>query len=179
MKILVSLGALLFSALSFAASNPTIVMDTSKGEITLELYADKAPATVANFLAYIEKDGYQNTIFHRVISQFMIQGGGYDQSGGLVSTLPAIENESKNGLSNERGTIAMARTNAPHSATRQFFINHKDNDFLDGNASKWGYAVFGKVTSGIEVVDAIAAVETGRADKPSQDIVIHSVSVKN
>jgi peptidyl-prolyl cis-trans isomerase A (cyclophilin A)/peptidyl-prolyl cis-trans isomerase B (cyclophilin B) len=179
MKILISLCGLVFSAFTFAATNPIVIMDTSLGDITLELYEDKAPLSVANFLAYIEKDGYQNTTFHRVISQFMIQGGGYDQFGDLVPTLSAIENESKNGLSNVRGTIAMARTNSPHSATRQFFINHKDNLFLDGNKDKWGYAVFGKVTSGIDIVDAIAAVKTGRADKPIQDIVINGVSVKN
>ena len=177
MKLLVSLCALLFSTLSFSATNPIAVIDTSKGEITLELYADKAPKSVANFIAYIEKDGYKNTTFHRVISDFMIQGGGYDQSGNLVSTLPAIENESKNGVRNERGTIAMARTNSPHSATRQFFINHKTNAFLDGSAIKWGYAVFGIVTSGLEVVDAIAAVETGRADKPDETIMINSISL--
>ncbi|MGX9416244.1 peptidylprolyl isomerase [Vibrio sp. WJH972] len=178
MKLLISLCTLLFSTLSFAATNPIVVIDTTKGEITLELYADKAPVSVDNFLAYIEKDGYKNTTFHRVISDFMIQGGGYDSANQLVPTLSAIENESKNGLSNLRGTISMARTNAPHSATRQFFINHKDNLFLDGNPGKWGYAVFGKVASGLDVVDAIAAVKTGRADRPNDTIMINSISVQ-
>lgn len=178
MKNLFSLFVLLMSTSSFAAINPVVVMDTSKGEITLELYPDKAPETVANFLAYVENDGYKATTFHRVISNFMIQGGGYDESGNLVATTSDIENESKNGLSNLRGTIAMARTNAPHSATRQFFINHNDNLFLDADRSKWGYAVFGKVTSGMQVVDDIALVATGSGDKPKQTILINSITLQ-
>jgi peptidyl-prolyl cis-trans isomerase A (cyclophilin A)/peptidyl-prolyl cis-trans isomerase B (cyclophilin B) len=178
MKQLLSLFVLLLSASSFAANNPVVVMDTSLGEITLELYPEQAPKTVANFLAYIEKDGYKATTFHRVISNFMIQGGGYNESGSLVSTMSEIENESKNGLSNLRGTIAMARTNSPHSATRQFFINHNDNLFLDADGSKWGYAVFGKVTSGMDIVDAIAAVKKDRKDKPNDTILINGISVK-
>lgn len=178
MKIAISLFILLLSHSVFAKENPSVIMKTSKGTITLQLFADKAPKTVANFLAYVEKDGYKQTTFHRVINGFMIQGGGFSaETGAQVDTLAPIENESRNGVSNERGTISMARTNAPHSASRQFFINHKDNLFLDAQRSKWGYAVFGKVTAGMDVVDAIANVETGRADKPLQDVVINSVKL--
>ena len=163
---------------AFASQNPTIVMDTSKGQITLELFPEQAPTTVANFLDYIKKDGYKKTTFHRVIHGFMIQGGGFSaETGSLVATLPAIKNESRNGLSNTRGTISMARTGAPHSASRQFFINHKDNLFLDGNSNKWGYAVFGKVTLGMEVVDTIAKVKTGNADKPLEAVIINSITL--
>ena len=178
MKTLLSLFILLLSQSAFAAEKPSIVMDTSKGQIILELFPEKAPATVANFLAYIEKDGYKQTTFHRVIKGFMVQGGGFSaKTGSKVATLPEIKNESKNGLSNARGTISMARTNAPHSASRQFFINHKDNRSLDAGPNKWGYAVFGKVTKGIDVVDAIAAVPTGRADKPVEPIIIKSITL--
>ncbi|MEI6897931.1 MAG: peptidylprolyl isomerase [Psychromonas sp.] len=166
-----------YSAL--AAENPSIVMDTSKGQIILELFPEKAPKTVANFLAYIKKDGYKKTSFHRVINGFMIQGGGFSSDTGTkVATLAAIKNESRNGLSNARGTIAMARTGDPHSASRQFFINHKDNTFLDAQGSKWGYAVFGKVTQGMDIVDAIANVTTGRADKPLQTVIINSITLQ-
>lgn len=181
MKTLFSLFILMlsFSSNLLAATNPSIVMDTSKGQIVLELYPQQAPKTVANFLAYIEKDGFKQTTFHRVIKGFMIQGGGFSaETGARVATLPTIENESKNGLSNVRGTISMARTNAPHSASRQFFINHKDNAFLDGQSHKWGYAVFGKVTMGMDVVDAIADVQTGSADKPVQAVIINSITLQ-
>ncbi|WP_413701684.1 peptidylprolyl isomerase [Psychromonas sp. KJ10-10] len=178
MKLLLSLFILFLSHSSFATENPTVMMDTSKGQITIELFPNEAPKTVANFLAYIEKDGYENTNFHRVINGFMIQGGGFSaDTGKRVDTLAPIENESTNGVSNKRGTISMARTNAPHSASRQFFINHKDNAFLDANVNKWGYAVFGQVTSGMEVVDSIAVVQTAGADKPIQSIVINSIKL--
>lgn len=178
MKIFLSLLILLMSHNSLAKENPIIVMDTSKGQITLELFANEAPKTVANFLAYIKKDEYKNTNFHRVINGFMIQGGGFSaDTGKRVETLPAIENESTNGLSNKRGTISMARTNDPHSASRQFFINHKDNTFLDASGNNWGYAVFGKVTDGMNIVDSIAVVKTGAADKPLQSVVINSIKV--
>ena len=177
MKQLLSLFLLLFSISSFAATNPSVVMETSKGEIIIELYPQQAPKTVANFLAYVEKDGFKQTTFHRVIKGFMIQGGGFKESGKRADVLAAIENESKNSLSNQRGTIAMARTPSPHSATRQFFINHKDNPFLDAQGNQWGYAVFGKVTSGMQVVDEIAAVKTNRSDKPLQTITIKSISL--
>jgi cyclophilin family peptidyl-prolyl cis-trans isomerase len=178
MKQLFSLFMLFLSVSAFATTNPSVVMDTSKGQIIIELFPQQAPKTVANFLAYIEKDGYKQTTFHRVIKNFMIQGGGFKASGKKADLLPPIENESNNGLSNQRGTISMARTNNPHSATRQFFINHKDNPFLDIQNKKWGYAVFGKVTSGMKVVDEIATVKTGFADKPRQPVIINSISLQ-
>jgi len=179
MKIILSLFMLMLSHSLLAADNPSIVMETSKGNITLELFDKKAPITVANFLAYIEKDGYKQTTFHRVIHGFMVQGGGFSsETGARVATLPAIKNESRNGLSNARGTISMARTGAPHSASRQFFINHKDNTFLDAQTNKWGYAVFGQVTEGMAVVDAIANVKTGKADKPYEAVIINNITVK-
>jgi len=168
---------LLISTSTFAASNPSVVIDTSKGKITVELFPEQAPKSVANFLAYIQKDGYKETIFHRVINGFMIQGGGENESGKKYDSFAAIENESRNGLSNERGTLSMARTSAPHSATRQFFINQKDNTFLDAQGSNWGYAVFGKVTSGMDIVDSIATVKTRVADKPLQTVMINSISL--
>ena len=178
MKLLLSLFILAMSPSALATENPTVAMETSKGQIIIELFPDKAPKTVENFLAYVQKDGYKKTTFHRVINGFMIQGGGFSaETGGKVSTLPAIKNESRNGLSNERGTISMARTNSPHSASRQFFINHKDNVFLDGNSNKWGYAVFGKVTLGMDVVDTIAVVKTASQDKPVQPVIINSIKL--
>ena len=139
-----------------------VLMKTSMGEITLELDSDKAPKTVANFLGYVDEGFYDGTVFHRVISGFMIQGGGLGQDMEKKPTRDPVENEAKNGLKNVRGSIAMARTNDPHSATAQFFINHKDNANLDyPSFDGWGYAVFGKVTDGMDVVDAIAAVPTG------------------
>lgn len=166
---------LLCSHLAFAA-NPSIVIETNKGQMTFELYPEKAPKTVANFLKYIKQDQFKNTIFHRVIKDFMIQGGGFLTSGERANTFTPVQNESLNGLSNNRGTIAMARTNDPHSATRQFFINHTDNDFLNAKGSQWGYTVFGRVTSGIKVVDAIANVEKS-ADKPLQDVIINRITL--
>jgi len=178
MKTILSLFMLLASFNLFAAENPTVVMETSKGQIIIELFPNDAPKTVANFLAYVQKDGYKKTTFHRVINGFMIQGGGFSaETGAKVSTLPAIKNESRNGLSNERGTISMARTGNPHSASRQFFINHKDNAFLDANGGNWGYAVFGEVTLGMDVVDAIAKVKTASQDKPVQPVIITSIKL--
>lgn len=177
MKQLFAFLVLLISASTFAASNPSVLIDTSKGKIIIELFPQQAPKSVANFLAYIEKDGYKETIFHRVINGFMIQGGGENESGKKYDSFAAIENESRNGLSNERGTISMARTSFPHSATRQFFINQKDNTFLDAQGSNWGYAVFGKVTAGMDIVDSIATVKTRAADKPMQTIMINSISL--
>ena len=157
-------------------------MDTNFGTITIELDADKAPLTVANFKKYVADDFYNNTIFHRVISNFMIQGGGFNPGMTQKQTLDPVENEADNGLGNDRGTIAMARTNDPHSATAQFFINLKDNAFLNHsgkNPQGWGYCVFGKVTEGMDVVDKIAAVATGNsaghADVPVNDVVILKV----
>ena len=161
-----------------------VEMVTSKGVIKLELDAEKAPITVANFLEYVKSGHFEGTIFHRVIPGFVIQGGGLQSGMREKPTNAPIENEADNGLKNLTGTICMARTNDPHSATSQFFINLKDNSFLDHtgkNAQGWGYAVFGKVTEGMDVVEAIAAVRTGNAgyhqDVPVEDIVIEKVSV--
>ena len=157
-------------------------METNHGTITIELDADKAPNTVANFKKYIDDDFFNNTVFHRVIPNFMIQGGGFNPGMIQKQTLDPIENEADNGLGNDRGTIAMARTNDPHSATAQFFINLKDNAFLNHsgkNPQGWGYCVFGKVTDGMDVVDKIATVATGNsgghADVPVDDVVIIKV----
>jgi len=149
------------------------------GVITLELDADKAPKSVANFLSYVSKGHYDNTIFHRVIPGFMIQGGGFEPGMNQKPTDAPIDNEANNGLKNDNYTVAMARTSAPHSATAQFFINVADNGFLNHTAPSaqgWGYAVFGKVVAGTEVVDKIKAVKTGRKgfhdDVPQTDVVI-------
>jgi cyclophilin family peptidyl-prolyl cis-trans isomerase len=158
-----------------------VVMDTSLGAVTIELDGDKAPGAVANFLAYVDDKFYDGTVFHRVISDFMIQGGGFAAGMRQKPTKAAIKNESANGLSNKRGTLAMARTNQPDSATAQFFINVKDNDFLDRAkaADKVGYCVFGKVTAGMDVVDKIRAVPTGTRggfqDVPVQEVTINSI----
>lgn len=165
-------------------ANPRVVMNTNHGTITLELDADKAPKTVKNFLSYTEAGFYDGTIFHRVIDNFMIQGGGFNADMSQKTTEAPIENEADNGLKNDRGTIAMARTMDPHSATAQFFINVKDNDFLNHsgkNMQGWGYAVFGKVTEGDDVLDAIRGVATGskagHQDVPVEAITIESVKV--
>ncbi len=143
-----------------------VVLETTLGNIEIELDAQKAPISTANFLAYVDAGHYDGTVFHRVIPGFMIQGGGFDASFKQKSTKPPIKNEFGNGLYNQRGTISMARTSDPNSATSQFFINLKDNDFLNQPP---GYAVFGKVTSGMDVVDKIAAVQTGAKGPFSQD----------
>ena len=163
-----------------AASPPRVTLSTSKGEIVVELYPDKAPATVKSFLAYVDEKFYDGTIFHRVIPGFMIQGGGFTADMNQKATHAPVKNEADNGLSNVRGSIAMARTSDPHSATAQFFVNLKDNTFLDRAQSQdgWGYTVFGKVVSGMETVDAIAGVPTGRkagmGDVPTQTVTITS-----
>ena len=141
--------------------NPTVVIKTSKGEIEAALYRDKAPITVDNFMKYVEAGFYTGTIFHRVICDFMIQGGGFNRYFTQKPTRPPIKNEAANGLKNERGTLAMARTSVVDSATAQFFINLKDNAGLNHSSRDYGYAVFGKVTKGMDVVDAIARVQTG------------------
>lgn len=161
------------------SKNPRVALETSKGRIVLELDAEKAPLTVANFLAYVDSGFYAGTVFHRVIQGFMIQGGGFTAELRKKDTQAPVVNEAKNGLKNARGTIAMARTNDPHSATAQFFINTVDNDQLDHPSfDGWGYAVFGRVVEGLEAVDAIAAVATGRAagmsDVPQEPVVIES-----
>ena len=156
----------------------------SKGDITLSLDSAKAPKSVANFLQYVKSGHYDGTIFHRVIDNFMIQGGGMEPGMKQKPTGDEIENEANNGLKNERGTIAMARTSDPHSATAQFFINVNDNDFLNHTAPSaqgWGYAVFGKVSDGMDVVDAIRKVKTGNSgfhqDVPTEDVVIEKATV--
>jgi cyclophilin family peptidyl-prolyl cis-trans isomerase len=164
------------------SANPTVVLDTSEGQIVVELYPDKAPLTVRNFLAYVDSQFYDGTIFHRVIPDFMIQGGGFTTTFKHKETREPIKNEAQNGLANERGTIAMARTQAPHSATAQFFINTKDNDFLNfrgQTAQGYGYAVFGRVVKGMDVVDSISFVKTTRigsySDVPEKQVVIRSI----
>ena len=146
-----------------AAGNPKVEMETSKGKFVIELYPEKAPDTVKNFLNYVDTKFYDGTIFHRVIPKFMIQGGGFTADMKRKSAGAPIKNEADNGLKNERGTIAMARTNDPHSATAQFFINTVNNDFLNHKSKTtqgWGYVVFGKVVKGMDVVDAISSVKT-------------------
>jgi len=162
-----------------------VVMVTSMGVIKLELDPEKAPVSVKNFVSYVESGSYNKTIFHRVIDGFMIQGGGFDEKMNEKKTRSPIKNEAANGLKNERGTVAMARTNEPDSATAQFFVNLVDNRFLDhipNDPSRFGYAVFGKVVQGLEVVDAIAKVKTGQfsmySDVPVKPVVIESMKVE-
>lgn len=155
-----------------------LVIDTSMGKIEVELNAELAPISVANFMQYVESGFYNGTIFHRVINNFMVQGGGYDKFMQKKTTLPAIKNEAKNGLKNDRGTLAMARTGIVDSATSQFFINHKDNDFLNHGGRDYGYAVFGKVTKGMDVVDAIARVQTKSGDVPVNPVAIKKIQLK-
>ncbi len=179
-RLLFSLLFSVFLASAVSAEPVKVLMETSKGNIELTLDQDKAPVSVANFLSYVDEGFYNGTIFHRVIANFMIQGGGMGEDMAKKTTHDPIQNEAKNGLKNKRGTIAMARTGAPHSATSQFFINHKDNNNLDyPSFDGWGYAVFGKVTQGMDVVDAIAASETtvknGRRDVPKEPILIKSI----
>lgn len=154
-----------------------ILIETSEGNITLELNPQKAPITVENFLKYANSGYYTDTIFHRIIENFMIQGGGFNLEGIQKPVNAPIKLESGNGLSNMRGTIAMARTSIPNSATSQFFINTRDNEFLNKATGVDGYAVFGEVTEGMDVVDKIAAVETDSSDKPLENVVIKSVKV--
>ena len=159
-----------------------VVVDTDLGTIEIDLDEAKAPKTVANFLAYVDSKHYDGTIFHRVIPGFMAQGGGYDGAFEKKPVRDAIENEADNGLKNTRGTVAMARTSDPHSATAQFFINVKDNGFLDHsgkNAAGWGYAVFGTVTSGMDVVDKIVSVKTGSKGPFSKDAPLENVTIKS
>ncbi len=159
-----------------------VVLTTNHGKITIELDADKAPKTVENFLSYVKSGHYDNTIFHRVINGFMIQGGGFEPGMKQKDTQDQIENEADNGLKNDCYTVAMARTNDPHSATAQFFINIKDNDFLNySGPDNWGYCVFGKVTDGTDVVDAIRKVRTGskgfHGDVPVEDVIIEKAEI--
>ena len=162
----------------------TVTLETTHGNIVIELDADKAPETVKNFLNYVNDGFYDGTVFHRVIPNFMVQGGGFLPGMAQKNPEAAIKNEADNGLANDRGTVAMARTNDPHSATAQFFINHNDNAFLNHTAptgAGWGYCVFGKVSDGMDTIDSIAAVSTGNngghGDVPTEDVVITKASV--
>jgi len=161
-----------------------ILLHTTLGDIELELYPDKAPATVANFVQYVKSGHYNDTIFHRVINGFMIQGGGFDENMNQKPTKGPVKNEAENGLKNDVGTIAVARTQNPHSATAQFFINLGDNDFLNYKSSTvagWGYTVFGKVKVGMDVVEKIAEVKTGTRvmykDVPVEPVIIKSAEI--
>ncbi len=176
-------GLIAVTALALEAANPQVLMKTSKGDITIELFQDKAPISVKNFLAYTDEKFYDGTIFHRVIKGFMIQGGGLTVDMHEKSSKPPIKNEAANGLKNKRGTLAMARTPEVDSATCQFFINLVDNAFLNHESNdpeRFGYTVFGKVIAGMDVVDAIAGVPTGtrggHQDVPREAITILSVT---
>ncbi len=177
-------AGILLSIPAFAA-NPQVELKTNMGVITLELYADKAPKTVENFLQYVKDGHFKGTVFHRVINGFMIQGGGFSTDLAQKKTRPPVQNEANNGLKNDLGTLAMARTSDPQSATAQFFINHKNNDFLNHTAPTpqgWGYTVFGKVMKGMDVVNKIAAVETGPngpfpSDVPRKPVVIEDAKI--
>lgn len=182
-NLIVSFALLAFAGVASAA-DPQVELKTTMGTIVLELYPDKAPKTVANFLQYVKDGHYNGTQFHRVIDGFMIQGGGFDAKFKEKPTRAPIPNEASNGLKNGRGTIAMARRPDPHSASAQFFINLKDNDFLnyrEPTGRGWGYAVFGKVESGMDVVDKIAKVATGSVgpyqNVPREPVIIESASI--
>ena len=166
------------------STNPRVKLETSMGDIVIELDAAKAPKSAANFIDYVKDGFYNGTVFHRVMDGFMIQGGGFEPGLKQKPTKAPIDNEANNGLKNDKYTIAMARTNYPHSATAQFFINVADNDFLNHTAptsNGWGYAVFGKVTSGMDVVDKIKGVKTGNSgfhqNVPTQDVVINKAVI--
>ena len=182
MRALLLTLLLMLSSTVIAQDNPVVVMDTNKGVIKIELWADKAPITVENFLRYIDNGFFDGLVFHRVIPGFMIQGGGFSQEMVQKSTYDAIKNEARSDVPNTRGTLAMARTNVVDSATSQFFINHADNGNLNHSsetASGFGYAVFGRVTEGMDVVDEIARVATGSVrgmqNVPLEAVVINSV----
>ncbi len=160
------------------AENPKVIFSTTLGNFVIELYPDKAPITVKNFLAYVDAEFFDNTIFHRVIPGFMIQGGGFTEPMQKKPSNPPIKNEAKNGLKNKRGTLSMARTGVVDSATAQFFVNLKDNAFLDHSTRGYGYAVFARVIAGMEVIDKIAAVPTGNKGSyqnvPKTSVIIKS-----
>lgn len=170
---------------SETTENPTVILHTNHGAITIELFESEAPKSVENFLQYARDGHYDGTIFHRVIDNFMIQGGGFDTEFNQKPTRDPIENEADNGLDNEKGTLAMARTGDPHSATAQFFINVSDNEFLNHRSKHsgqtWGYAVFGRVVDGMEVVDDIKSVETTskgmHQDVPAEPVILERVEL--
>jgi cyclophilin family peptidyl-prolyl cis-trans isomerase len=180
-KILLALSCLVLSKLAFATDSPQLRMETTLGVVEMELYPNKAPRSVENFLRYVNEGFYDGTIFHRVIKGFMIQGGGFTPDFDKKPTHEPIPNEAFNGLKNDRGTLAMARTNMPHSATAQFFINTVNNDFLnfqDKSMRGWGYAVFGKVTKGMDVVERIESLKTGPGGVFSQEVPQPAVVIK-
>ena len=184
-KLFLVLFVSFFSMNAFSGDTPQVRIVTNMGNIELQLDRIKAPLTVNNFLQYAKEGYYENTVFHRVIKGFMIQGGGYTPDLNLKPTRGPVDNEAFNGLKNDKGTIAMARTNMPHSATSQFFINTAQNDFLNFTSKTmrgWGYTVFGKVTDGMSVVEAIESSRTGprgifTQDAPMQDIIIQKVEI--
>src|SRR5690554_2236769 len=179
LKRIIGTCVLALLASAALADNPRVLLSTSHGDIEIELDAEAAPITVENFLRYTDAGHYDGTIFHRVIPGFMIQGGGFDSKMQQQDTRPAIKNEANNGLRNDRGTVAMARTSAPHSATMQFFINHADNDFLNHSSRDFGYAVFATVVRGMPIVDQIAQVTTGsyqmHQNVPVEPVLIQSI----
>lgn len=183
-QLFIVTGLFFFSLASYAA-DPKVLMKTNRGNVTFELYPEDAPKTVKNFLRYVEDDFYNNTLFHRVISNFMVQGGGFDTAFNQKPTRAPVENEADNGLKNETGTVAMARTSDPHSATAQFFINVANNAFLNYTAPNlrgYGYTVFGKVIDGMDVVHRIAKTPTGTggpfpSDVPNDPVIIEEMSV--
>lgn len=190
LKSLILSVTLLFAASALATAGPKVLLKTNQGEITIELDSEKAPESAKNFLAYVNDGFFNKTVFHRVIPGFMIQGGGFElKEDGTIEQKPTkapIQNEAKNGLKNARGTVAMARTGDPHSATAQFFINHADNDNLDyPSFDGWGYAVFGKVIKGLDVVDKIAEAETttkalkARSGDETREAPMENVPVEN
>jgi peptidyl-prolyl cis-trans isomerase A (cyclophilin A)/peptidyl-prolyl cis-trans isomerase B (cyclophilin B) len=174
--------SLTVASVAQAAEMPHVLLKTNMGDIVLELNPVKAPKSVENFLAYVKSGHYNGTVFHRVIENFMVQGGGFDKDMNQKATNSPIENEAKNGLKNDRYTLAMARTSAPHSASAQFFINVTDNDFLNyPSRDGWGYSVFGKVIKGMDVVDKIKAVPTSNSgmypNVPTKPVIIESASI--
>jgi peptidyl-prolyl cis-trans isomerase A (cyclophilin A) len=178
--MVIAAAALLLSSLSFAADVPRLRIVTSSGNIIIELMPDRAPLTVANFLKYVDAGHFKDTLFHRVITNFVIQGGGYATDYRELAAPDKVVNESGNGLSNVRGGVGLARTENPHSGDCQFYINLVDNPVLDPSAARWGYAVFGKVVDGMEVVDQIGHVATGAAgpfknDAPLKPVVIERI----
>ena len=181
-KLLLAIAtlALAFQIQLAQAANPKIKMETSKGTMIIELYPEKAPKTVANFLAYVNAGTYENTIFHRVIKDFMNQGGGFTADFKKVASNDPVQNEADNGLKNLKYTVAMARTSAPHSATNQFFINTADNAFLDHSKKSmrgWGYTVFGKIIEGQNIAGAISRVETGAGGQFASDVPTSTITI--
>ena len=164
------------------AEDPKLIkLNTNKGDIIIKIFTKEAPETAKNFINYVEKGSYNGTIFHRVIANFMIQGGGLLPDMSEINSNPPVVNESSNNLSNKKGTLAMARTSDPHSATSQFFINLKDNDFLDKKNAQdgWGYCVFGEVSEGIEIVEQIGLVETGNHPSEHQDVPRETITIES